>query len=128
MLSIRPFQDVIKEASWVFSFLRNRLALLLSFMLGPAPGMVSPWKPEWNPIFELNIWDKGLMQGQSSWSQGSEQMFALHPPPATLPWVSFLSPTVSYHCPSPTSSAPVYTILKGSTQQTGSLHNCYLNT
>lgn len=30
------------------------------------------------------------------------------------------------HCPSPTSSAPVYTILKGSTQRTGSLHNCYL--
>lgn len=128
MLSIRPFQGVIKERqAGYFLFWGTGWHSCFLLCLGHQ-GWCHLESLSETQYFELNIWDKGLRQGQSSWSQGSEQTFALHPPPATLPWVSFLSPTVSYHCPSPTSSAPVYTILKGSTQQTGSLHNCYLNT
>lgn len=120
--AIRPFQGVIKDRqAGYFLFWGIGVALLLSFMLGP-PGMAVTLKAWVKP----SIWTKHLSQGPSSWSQGSEQKSALPPPLATLPWAILPLTQFPSHCPSPTSSAPVYTILKGSTQRTGSLHNCYL--
>lgn len=99
------------------------MALLLSFMLGP-PGMVvilkACVKPNIWTKHETRAWGKGWVPDHRGQSRCLLCILPLLPFPE-------LSPS-SYpgHCPSPTSSVPVYTILKGSTQQTGSLHNCYL--
>lgn len=102
------------------------VALLLSFMLGP-PGMVVTLKAWVKP----NIWTKHLRPGPAARAEllttgvRADVCFASSPCYPSLSYPSFC-PQFRSHCPSPTSSAPVYTILKGSTQRPGSLHNCYL--
>lgn len=59
MESIRPFsRSNLEEAGWVFSFLRNGSALLLSFMLGLSGKVVT-----FNAWVESNISIKYLRQG-----------------------------------------------------------------
>lgn len=71
---------------------------------------------------ETRVWGQGWAPDH----RGQSRCLLCILPLLPFPELHFLLPRFIATAPPPTSSAPVYTILKESTQRIGSLHNCYL--
>lgn len=82
MISIRPFSRCYQgeESLDIFFSEEQRVAFLFSFTLELLRVVIT-----FKTWVKSNFWIQHLREGQSSWSQVSWQVFALHPPSATLP-------------------------------------------